>query len=205
MFEQRNDVMEYADYISLHAYFDRISSPEILDEIYAKYDKQILYTEMSFAVFKGEKVLPGSWPRAEELIKILMETLQHNVAAYVDWNLILLETGGPSYLGSFIEAYILANEDFTVFYKQPLFYAMAHFAKFISPHSIRISSAVINPGKSQVITVAYLRPDNKVCVVLYNNGTNPVALTLADDLKGITKLQLKPKSLNTLIYSTRSG
>lgn len=202
MVEQHNDVMKYADYINLHAYFDSTTSPDVLDEIYGKYDKQILYTEMSFAVFEGDQVLPGSWPRCEELIKILMETLQHNVAAFIDWNLILASTGGPSYLGSFIEAYILANEDFTVFYKQPFFYAMAHFAKFIPPHSIRINSTFSSVDKSvQVEAVAYHRPDNKITLIMYNNNINPVALTLIDDLKGTTNLKLKPKSLNTLVYS----
>lgn len=202
MVEQRSNVMQHADYISLHAYFDSKTSPEILNEIYAKYDKPILYTEMSFGVDSEEKVAPGSWSRAESLITILMECLQHNVAAYVDWNMILLETGGPSYLGAVIEAYTVANKDFTAFHKVPLFYAMAHFAKFIPPHSIRINSTIVDPGTSQVQTVAYLRPDNKVSIVLYNNDTNPIVLTLVDDLKGTTKLELKPKSLNTLVYST---
>lgn len=52
---------------------------------------------------------------------MLMETLQHNVSAFIDWNLILASTDGPSYLGSFIEAYILANDDFTVFYNNHSF------------------------------------------------------------------------------------
>lgn len=202
MVEQRINVMQHADYISLHAYDNSKTSPEILNEIYAKYDKPILYTEMSFGVNNDDKVPPGSWSRAESLITLLMELLQHNVAAYIDWNMILLKTGGPSYLGSFLEAYTVANKDFTAFHKVPLYYAMAHFAKFIPPHSIRIDSTVVAPDPSQLQTVAYLRPDNKVSIVLYNNDTSPIALTLIDDLKGTTKLELKPKSLNTLVYST---
>lgn len=204
MVEKRCDVMQYADYINLHGYFDKNTSPDILDEIYEKYDKQILYSEMSFAVFENEHVLPGSWSRAEELIKMLMETLQHNVAAFIDWNIILELNGSPSYLGSVIEAFIFANDNFTAFHKQPLFYAMAHFAKFIPPDSVRVSATFSNFDDPKVQTVSYLRPDNKISIVLYNNDTNPVAVTIVDDLKGVAKLQLKPKSINTVVYSIRN-
>lgn len=80
---------------------------------------------------------------------------------------------------------------------------MAHFAKFIPPHSIRINSTFSSVDKfAQVEAVAYQRPDNKIALIMYNNNTNPVALTLVDDLKGTTNLQLILKILNTLVYSS---
>lgn len=43
------------------------------------------------------KILRGSWSRAEGLIKILMDALNHDVAGYIDWNFMLNSTGGPRY------------------------------------------------------------------------------------------------------------
>lgn len=203
MHEQREDVMEYSDFINIHGYFDNFTSPDILDEISQSYDKQILYTETSFAIGANEHVLPGSWSRAEELIKIIMKILQHDVAAYIDWNLILKLSGGPSYFAKgAIEALILTNDDYTVFYKQPFYYAMAHFSKFLPPHSMRVDLKLSEVSESQVQAVAYLRPDKKVTVILHNHNTIPIDLTLVDDL-GRTNLSLKPKSLNTFVYSTK--
>lgn len=204
MTQRQPNVMEYADFIALHPYFDMITSPEELRILRQKYNKPILYTEMSFGV-KGtgvvEGTMPGSWPRAEEFLTIIMDALRHDVAGYIDWNLILDSKGGPSYIGRSIDAFILANEDHTEFHKQPMYYAMAHFAKFIPRHSLRIASTFSGSSKSQVQAVAYQRPDDKISLVLYNNGTNLVDVTLVDALRGNTEITLKPKSLNTIIYS----
>lgn len=76
----------------------------------------------------------GSWKRGEKLIENIMGALNHFVIVY--WNLILDKKGGSNYAENFVEAAIMTNDDFTEAHKQPLFYAMAHFAKFILPGSI---------------------------------------------------------------------
>lgn len=198
--------MDYISFIDIHAYFDGIASPFILDALHKKYpEKPILYTEMSFAVVDVPKILPGSWPRATELIEILMQDLCHFTAAYLDWNMILNHTGGPRYFENAVglDAYILANEDFTGIIKQPLFYAMAHFAKFIPSGSRRIDTD-ISGEQEWFQTIAFLRPDKKVTVVLFNNHTSEAAkVSINDRSKGKITLQLKPRSLNTLVYSVR--
>lgn len=202
MTQQQPNVMEYADFIALHPYFDMITSPAELDILHQKYKKQLLYTEMCFGVTGVvEGPLPGSRSRAEEFITIILDALRHDVAGYIDWNLILDSMGGLSYLGKSIDAFILANEDYTGFQKQPMYYAMAHFAKFIPRHSLRIETTFSGFSTPHVWTVAYQRPDNKVSIILYNFGTNSVNFTLVDALKGNTKISLKPKSLKTIIYS----
>lgn len=206
MTARRADVMKYADFINVHGYFDKSASPNILNFVSFKYGKQILYTETSFAVWPEDKPIKlGSWSRAEEIVTALMENLNHNVAAYIDWNLMLDTNGGPTYTNASIEACILANTSYTAFYKQPLFYAAAHFAKFIPPKSLRIDAIFLGLRKSHVQTVAYLRPDNKVSIILYNNSTDSVNLTLFDVSRGRANLSLKPKSLNTVVYSNKKS
>lgn len=51
MTDRRSDLMDYAGLIAIHSYLDDTTSPEILDTIHQTYDKQILYTEMSFGAF----------------------------------------------------------------------------------------------------------------------------------------------------------
>lgn len=47
----------------------------------------------------------------------------------------------------------------------------------------------------------HLKTENNSLYGLYNNGTNLVDVTLVDALRGNTEITLKPKSLNTIIYS----
>lgn len=155
---------------------------------------------MSLGVTDIRGVFSGAWWRAELLKDILMEGLNHDVAGFIDWNLILDSKGGPAYVNSGIDAFILVNEDFTAFHKQPVFYIMAHFAKFIPRHSLRVNAKFSGSSKSHVQTVAYLTPYDKIVIVLYNNDTNSVDFELRDALKGKTTLSLKPKSINTIIY-----
>lgn len=196
--------IENIDIVALHAYFDinNSSSSKVLDKIHTLYDKPILYTEMSFGVTEKKNILLGSWTRAELLIGILMDIFSHDAIGYIDWNLILNATGGPTYLHNELDAFILANEDFTGFIKQPMYYAMAHFAKYLLPESQKIETNLCGADESFIRTVAYMRPDHRVSVVLYNNHTEKtINLMVHDDFQRVTSLLLEPKSVKTLIYS----
>lgn len=196
-------VMEVNDFISIHGYHYNLTSPEFFNKLYEKYGKKILISEMSFGLH-NERTSPGSWSTADELIQVLMESFQHDASGCIDWNMILDSAGGPSFTSGHLDAFILPNDNFTAFYKQPLYYAMAHFTKFIPPYSLRVDSILSGPNVSQLQTLAYWRRDDTISVIIYNNDkANEVFLTLVDRLKGEIKLQLKPKSLNTLIYSNQ--
>lgn len=91
-----------------------------------------------------------AWMRAEKITMILMESLQHEVAGYIDWNMILNSIGGPSNINDGFEAFIHVNKDFMAFYEQPLFFAMVHVAKFIPRHSLRINAMFSGPNNSNV-------------------------------------------------------
>lgn len=146
----------------------------------------------------------GSWTHFEHLTEMLMENLMHNVSGYLDWNLILNTHGGPNYIGNVVDAMIIVNDDFTEIYKQPIFYAAAHFMKFILPGSKRIEIHVSGKNFEHLITLAFLRPDNKVTAIFYNKHEQiTISLKINDESKGITDIRLEPKSLNTLIYSNQ--
>ncbi|XP_055295218.1 putative glucosylceramidase 4 [Sitodiplosis mosellana] len=198
--------MSYIQAFNIHGYLDRMTSPSILDQIHWAYkDKPILYSEMSFGAMNsvgeyGPRL--GSWERAEQLINILISALNHFVVSYIDWNMILDQNGGPNYIKNYLDAMIMTNADFTELYKQPLFYAMAHFSRFIPPKSVRIDTKLIGIHVQQVQTLAFLRPDKKISVILYNNNTlQSTYLKIMNWSKGLALIELKPKSINTFIYS----
>lgn len=197
--------LNYIKAFNLHGYIDAKTSPFILDQLQWMYkDKPILYTEMSFgATLMGDHGANlGSWERAEQMIKILFDALNHQVVSYIDWNMILDHEGGPNYVKNYLDAMIMTNADFTEIYKQPLFYAMAHFSRFIPPDSVRIDANLIGINAQQIQTLAFLRPDKKVSIILYNNNTlQSNYVKIISWTNGLALIELKPKSINTFIYS----
>jgi glucosylceramidase len=84
----------------------------------------------------------------------------------MDWNLALSPQGGPSWASNFVDAAIIVNATANEFYKQPMFYALGHFAKFISEGSLRIG---VEPQEDRGISaVAFQTPENTVIIILYN-------------------------------------
>lgn len=53
------------------------------------------------------------------------------------------------------------------FYKQPIFYALGHFSKFISENSKRIEVKFSSP-QNTIDVVGFKRPDDKIVLIIFN-------------------------------------
>lgn len=201
------DALDYVSAIGVHGYFDKVTSPTILDQTKAQFpNKSIFYTEMCFGVtgpLSTDGPTLGSWLHFEELTDMLFETLMHNVNGFIDWNLVLNVHGGPNYIHNVVDAMIIVSDDFQEIYRQPNFFAMAHFSKFILPGSRRINTNTSGDNVENLRSIAFLRPDSRVAAIFYNkHKKNTIFLRLNDKLKGIIGIEIKPRSLNSLLYST---
>lgn len=199
------NVMNYADAIAVHGHTDWRSSPVLLDQTREAYPSKPIYmTEKSFGIgnvpqpLKG--VLLGSWERAENLTVELIDNLNHGVSSYVYWNFILNNLGGPNYANNFVDSPIITNENYTAIYKQPMFYAFAHF-KFISVGSHRTAVNVSGTDAASIRSVAYSCPNGSIAMVVYNShASKTISLSVFDHRKGTIRFSVKPKSINSLIY-----
>ncbi|XP_046683565.1 lysosomal acid glucosylceramidase-like isoform X3 [Homalodisca vitripennis] len=134
------EVFEMVEGPALHWYWDWLTSDSLLDVIHDKFpDKHILYTESSINVilFGGQPVELGSWQRGTFYIYNIIQNINHWTNLYLDWNLALDTAGGP-FQELPIDAAIIVNKTSGEFYKNPMFYALGHFSKFIPPGSKRI-------------------------------------------------------------------
>ena len=62
---------------------------------------------------------------------------------------------------------IISMQVIDTFYKQPMFYAMGHFSKFVLPGATAVVQAVV--GNDQNIrAAAFLNPDGVAVLVLLN-------------------------------------
>ena len=191
----------FLDGLAVHWYWDDVAPPSLLDRTHEKYpDKIILNTESCV----GDKPLQthgpelGSWERAEHYITAYIEDLNHWVNGWVDWNLLLDEQGGPNYVKNFVDAAIIVNTTSrTEFYKQPIFYAIGHFSRFLPEGSLKIQ---VQSSNKNVVVTGFQRPDGSVAVIFYNKLVKNINLKFEDPVRGAIQFKIPPKSIHTLIY-----
>ena len=87
-------------------------------------------------------------------------------AGWVDWNLVLDETGGPNWAGFSSDAALIVNATGDEFYKNPMFYGLGHFSKYVPEGSTRIGFQVTNDN--ELSGTAFVQPDGKKTVILLN-------------------------------------
>lgn len=95
------------------------------------------------------------------------------MVGWTDWNIALNLKGGPNWAGLSADSAILVNKTSKEFYKQPMFYALGHVAKFFLPDSqvIGIDSKYSSPDeqkRAEIITVGVERPDGSIAMTLLN-------------------------------------
>lgn len=92
--------------------------------------------------------------------------MQNWVEGWVDWNMVLDIQGGPTYINNNVDSPIIVNASAGEFYKQPMFYHLGHFSKFIPRNSIRVELS--STANENVKVVGFERPDNATVVVILN-------------------------------------
>lgn len=80
--------------------------------------------------------------------------------------MVLDHVGGPNFVNNFIDAAVIVPKDKDEFYKQPMFYAIGHFSKFVPRDSVRIAIELVT---GDIANVAFLRPDGGIVVILWNS------------------------------------
>ncbi|KAK3887921.1 hypothetical protein Pcinc_008004 [Petrolisthes cinctipes] len=132
---------QYISGVAVHWYTDWVTPTFTLDLTHSRHPSLfLLYTEACTGQWPWQplKVVLGSWVRAEEYAADIIEALQHWVTGWTDWNLALDMKGGPNWIKNFVDAPIIINAPQGEFYKQPMYYTLAHFTKFLPEGSLRI-------------------------------------------------------------------
>lgn len=134
-------------------------------------DKPILFTEG--CVESG--TLIGRWENGERYATQMIGDFKHGVAAYMDWNIVLDQRGGPNHVGNFCDAPVIVNTATKQVSYGASFHYIAHFSKFVQPGAHRIASGEVEGLDS----VAFLNPDGSLVAVVMNRTDQPASFTLA--------------------------
>ncbi|XP_017490656.1 PREDICTED: putative glucosylceramidase 3, partial [Rhagoletis zephyria] len=198
----RLGVLDYLDGLAVHWYWDEMFAPTLID-LTAQLlpGKIVLNTESCIGDKPWQTHGPelGSWERGEMYASSFLHNLQHSYNGWIDWNIVLDEQGGPNYAENYVDAPVIVNAtNRAEIYKQPIFYAMGHFSKFVPEGSVRIDAKILS---ASVEAVAFKRPDERIAVVLLNSGRIPMDVLLIDSVRGEIVINIPAQSWHTIVYN----
>nr|XP_022911874.1 glucosylceramidase-like [Onthophagus taurus] len=189
----------YIDGIAVHWYLDKYVPATTLNTTHYKYeDKFILSTEAcegSTRVDKGVRL--GNWQRGENYAKDIIDDLNNWVIGWVDWNMAINMTGGPTYVENIVDAPIIVDGKSKVFYKNPMYYAMGHFSKFLPRGSRRIS---LTGDYTNLDIVAFKKPKGGIAIEILNRYNYSIPLKIRYKNNKLISLNVTPKSMNTVYW-----
>ena len=138
-------------------------------------DKQLIFTE---GCQEGGPHI-GSWDLGERYATSIINDLNRWTVAWIDWNLILNEQGGPNHVGNYCSAPIIVNTRSQDLLYQSSYYYIGHFSRFILPGDKIINSKntndtidVLSSINDQNIVNTVIQNKNESCVEINYNRDN---------------------------------
>uniref|UniRef100_A0A8C3U7R3 Glucosylceramidase n=1 Tax=Catharus ustulatus TaxID=91951 RepID=A0A8C3U7R3_CATUS len=194
----------YVAGLAVHWYLDAIVPPGCSLEATHKLfpDHFLLYTEActGFFMFRFAVSL-GCWERGDHYSYSILTVMNHFVSGWTDWNLALDLEGGPNWVKNFVDSPVIVDGSKDVFYKQPMFYHMGHFSKFIPEGSRRVG---LHRSRRcllcQLEHVAVLRPDGALVLVVLNRFGRDVPFGIRDPAMGFIETVAPAHSIQTYLW-----
>ena len=154
-------------------------------------DKQLLFTE---GCQEGGPH-HGSWELGERYARSMINDLNRWTVGWIDWNLLLDETGGPNHVGNLCSAPILADTRSGAVMHQSSYYYIGHFARFMQPGARRVLCAAT---RQALECTACTNPDGSLAVVVMNRSDEALHFDLV--LRGAAhRAELPARSIATFV------
>ena len=156
-------------------------------------DKHLLFTEGCQE--GGCKV--GEWFTGERYARNMMGDFNNWCEGYLDWNLVLDETGGPNHVNNLCDAPIIADTKENKLHYNSSYYYIGHFSKYIKPGALRVSAETV---VEDVHTAAFLNDDGTLVVIVMNEGDSDKNVSI--DCNGeFLNIDISNHSIMTFVLS----
>lgn len=205
------EVSKYVSGLAFHWYTSGSVVPyDALNKVYEplkdKFEFVLMTEACEGSTPLAKKVDLGSWSRGESYANDIIEDLLRHTNGWIDWNMALDLGGGPNWSKNFVDSPIIVNGAKNEFYKQPMYYALAHFSRFFKPKSVRVETQIkasaIDVGLSAV-AVHNKRTGHLVLNVL-NKSFEEREITLIIDGAGpqaskVGPISIEANSINSIV------
>lgn len=156
-------------------------------------EKKIFFTEgcVEYSRFADS----GEVQKAEMYAHDILGNLKAGVQAFLDWNILLDEKGGPNHVGNFCAAPLMCSPDNTL-ERRLSYYYIGHFSRYLKKGALQVMTSTYT---DKIETVAFVNPDGERVVVLLNKSEQPVEVTLREHGFG-TNTEIDAHSIVTFRY-----
>lgn len=177
------EVRRYVKAFGLHWYthgFEQIVPYETLGRIRRRLPASMfmMSTEASWV----EPPSVGNWTRGERYARDLLENLSRGSVAWLDWNLAVNLTGGPSWSSPALDAAVLVDIVAGFYVKNPMYYAIMHFSRFVQAGAHVFETRVGKSSDSLFAVGAELEGPTsslrRLALVVLNTGEHPQVASL---------------------------
>ena len=155
-------------------------------------DKQIVFSEacVEYGVFGSGHELQNAQMYAHDIIG----DLNHGMNAFLDWNLVLDENGGPNHVGNYCDAPMMFDTRTGELRRNLSYDYIGHFSRYIQPGARRIG---ISRFDERIEITAFRNPDGGVVAVLLNRKDEELSFFLRMDGR-VYPVTLPAQSISTV-------
>lgn len=203
-------VQKYVSGLAFHWYTSGLVVPydsltKLVNKIKDKIEFVIMSEACQGAFLSFKHVDLGDWRRAESYANDIIEDFRRRTGAWIDWNLALDLEGGPNWSGNHVDSPIIVDKSKNEFMKQPMYYVLAHFSRFMRPGSVVVGSTVRSIRDVSVIA-AYVESTNHLVVNMLNKSNDrkrfPLEINKGDQrLYTLDGVELEPKSVSSMVIN----
>lgn len=182
---------QYVWGVGFHWYCgDHFDNVQLTHDAYP--DKHLIFTEGCQEA--GPHL--GSWDTGERYARSIINDLNRWTEAWVDWNLVLDETGGPNHVNNLCSAPIIADTQAGEIRYQSSYYYIGHFSRFIKPGARRVACA---KTLDSLEACAFLNADGSIAVVVLNRTEQAIDFVLKS-LGLQAKTSIPARGIMTLLF-----
>ncbi len=137
----------------------------------------------------------GVWEAGERYARNMIQDFNHHTCGWLDWNVVVNETGGPRHLPNGCGAPYIYDTQKHILERTESFAYLAHFFRFLKAGARRIA-AVSN--KQNLECTAFRNPDGNVVLIILNRTENaiPFACNLGEYS---AQAEMPPRSIQTWV------
>ncbi|MBK7407170.1 MAG: glycoside hydrolase family 30 protein [Saprospirales bacterium] len=144
---------------------------------------------------EDQKALHPKYAPVNRYARDIIGCLNNWVDGWIDWNMVLDTQGGPNWFKNWCLAPVIVDPDKDEVYITPIYYAMAHFSKYIRPGAVRIGFE--NADDSLMVTAAQ-NPDGSIAAVIFNQGESAKHFTLSLGERS-TEITINAQAIQTIV------
>jgi len=174
---------QYISGVAFHWYAgDHFDQVERLRQQYPS--AMLLPSEATYEKWRWDPSTSYNWAFGEGYAHDIIGDLNAGGVGWIDWNLLLDMGGGPNHVGNLCDAAMMADVGQQKLWKHPQYFFIGHFSKYLPPTSRRLVTIVTGSvkyvgdprpygqcsGKDGLQATAFLRPDQRIAVVVLNCG-----------------------------------